>query len=905
MKKNTLFCGLLLTVMCLSAQEKPVIKIDFNEASRKDAEVLEPGYTPWAVGKANTYSEKTVDNVMLILRSEGVRASWSKALVQAATDNSRFTMDGLTMDGDKNPGEYSLIIKGLPSGVHTIQTFHNDWADPAQYCGLPIHILVNGVEKAVVTRSWQKTSTGDAASTMLSFSVASEADSVVLHFYTDADDDFDNETGTQTKLSGSPLMNGFELNTTDNTAKSKKPYPSDGDLHVDADAGSISLSWSSAGANVTKHYLYFGTDEVSVGRADTSSTCYVVSLPAQDTSYLQERVSNRHTYYWRVDEMDSNGVVTPGDVWTFRPRHLAFPGAEGYGRFANGGRDGKVVYVTNLNSSGPGSFREAIDKGGEPRTILFMVSGMIEVGLESVFTDDNLTIAGQSAPGNGICLIHCNMGLGDDVICRHIRFRRGYHETNHGNAMGISGSDHTICDHISTSWGSDETVSGRNAHNVTFQYSTISEALGMGHGFAATIGGDIGSYHHNFLVNCSGRNWSMGGGLTGDGYYAGRLDLFNNVCYNWWKRATDGGAHEVNFVGNYYKMGPDTNKRQIMVLQLEGTGKGTQSVYMNGNIREDYAGTKTGDVLNDTYKYELSGNQVLDWTPFVDEPFFPSYATIHSAEDAYKIVMSNVGANQPAFDEHDQRNVRESLERSWTYQGSSCQRGFINKEEEAGGFDIYPEASWAEGFDDDLDGLPNWFEAICGTNPASPAEDFSDSNADPDGDGYTLLEDYLNFMAEPHVFVAPGAQTSLKMSDYFAGFTASPQYRVEGNTNENVKMSLENGVLTIEVLASATGMARATMTVTDAEGSTYSRQIGVVVSSGLQDGLPEPVLTGRQTAIKSYRLYSTDGKLLEKKSFAQPVVLGELPLGQRSGGVYILKTTDSDGREASSKLLVR
>ena len=904
MKKLFATLGLLsLALIPLAAQDLPVIKIDFNEASRKDNEVLEPGYTPWAVGKANTYSEKTVDNVTLVLRSDGVRASWSKTLVQAAVENSRFTMDGLTMEGDKTPGEYTLIIKGLPAGTHTLQTFHNDWADPAQYCGLPIHVFVNGAEKAVVSRSWQKTSTAEAACAKLSFSVASEADSVVLRFYTDAEDDFDNETGTQTKLSGSPLMNGFELNTITASDQAKKPYPADGDLHADADGGSVVLSWSPANVGVTAHYLYFGKDEAALGQADTSSSLFMAKKVYADTVFAMDKLRNLDTYYWRVDEEDSTGQVTLGKVWSFRPRQLAFPGAEGYGRYANGGRGGRVVYVTNLNSTGPGSFREAVKDGSGPRTILFMVSGLIDLQLEKLFIDDNLTIAGQSAPGKGICLAHSDMGIGDDNICRFMRFRRGI--STNGNAMGVAGCDHTIVDHTSTSWGTDETISGRNALNVTFQYSMISEALGISHGFAATIGGKIGSYHHNFLVNCSGRNWSMAGNLDGSGNYITRMDLFNNVCYNWWKRTTDGSAHEVNFVNNVYKMGPDSNKKYLFEMQHEGYGKGTNRAYVSGNIRINKDGSVTEDQLNETYRIDISDGVTIDYETFVDEPFFPSYATIHSARDAYKIVLSDMGANQPVLDDHDRRNVYEALNQTWTYTGQPGYRGQIDSEEDAGGFEVYPEASWAEGFDDDLDGLPNWFEAICGTDPASPAEDFSDSNADPDGDGYTLLEDYLNFMAEPHVFVAPGAQTSLKMTDYFAGFTASPQYRIEGNTNENVKMNLADGTMTIEVLPAATGMARATMTVTDAEGSTYSRQIGVVVSRGLQDGLPEPVLVGRETEIKRYQLYSTDGKLLEKKSFAQPVVLGELPLDQRPGGVYILKTTDSEGRQATSKLLVR
>ena len=895
-----LLCGGLWR-LSLAAQDKPVIKVDFNEPSRKDNEVLEPGFTAWAFPKDTRQASLTVEGVTFTVSSEqNMRAGWNKAFVQEAVENSKLTGDGVNFDPKTLDGVLELGIKGLPAGTHTIQTYHNSWQDPASYTGWPIHILVGDEEKALIHRTFRKTSSAEAAIAMFSFQVLSDSDEVIIKFRTSIDDD-DPDDLDKTSYDVTPLLNGFELNTISAAAQSKKPYPADGDMHADVDGGSVLLTWSPAGGNIVRHRLYFGTDAALLAAADTTSALYMGALT--DTVCAKEGLDNLNTYYWRVDEVDTDGKTTVGNVWSFRPRHLAFPGAEGYGRYANGGRGGRVVYVTNLNSSGPGSFREAIKNGSGPRTILFMVSGLIDMQLEKLFIDDDLTIAGQSAPGKGICLAHCDLGIGDDNICRFLRFRRGI--STNGNAMGVAGCDHTIVDHVSTSWGTDETVSGRNAQNITFQYSMISEALGISHGFAATIGGKIGSWHHNFLVNCSGRNWSMAGNLDGGGNYITQMDLFNNVVYNWWKRTTDGSAHEVNFVNNVYKMGPDSNKKYLFEMQHQGYGLGTNRAYVSGNIRINKDGSITEDALNDTYRIDISDGVTIDYETFVDEPFFPSYATIHSAKDAYKIVLSNMGANQPILDDHDKRNVQEALNQTWTYTGQPGYKGQIDSEEDAGGFEVYPEASWAEGFDDDLDGLPNWFEAICGTNPASPAEDFCDSNADPDGDGYTLLEDYLNFMAEPHVFVAPGAQTSLKMSDYFAGFTASPQYRVEGNTNENVKMSLENGVLTIEVLASATGMVQATMTVTDAEGSTYSRQIGVVVSSGLQDGLSEPVLTGRQTAIKSYRLYSADGKLLEKKSFSQPVVLGELPLGQRSGGVYILKTTDSDGREASSKLLVR
>ena len=217
------------------------------------------------------------------------------------------------------------------------------------------------------------------------------------------------------------------------------------------------------------------------------------------------------TYYWRVDRTDASGVLTTGDVWMFIPRHLAFPGAEGYGRFARGGRGGKIVYVSNLNSEGPGSLRWALTNGSGPRTVLFKVAGIIDMEFKQCMVDDQVTIAAQTAPGKGICIKHSDIGLGSDNICRFLRARRGLGTSDDtGNAIGTAYSNHTIIDHTTASWGTDETFSSRSSRNITFQRSMISEALGIAghrnyaegtnHGYAATIGGDIGSFHHNLLA---------------------------------------------------------------------------------------------------------------------------------------------------------------------------------------------------------------------------------------------------------------------------------------------------------------------------------------------------------------------------------------------------------------------
>ena len=368
----------------------------------------------------------------------------------------------------------------------------------------------------------------------------------------------------------------------------------------------------------------------------------------------------------------------------------------------------------------------------------------------------------------------------------------------------------------------------------------ISEALGIAghrnysagtnHGYAATIGGDIGSFHHNLLAHCEGRNWSMGGGTDANGEYAGRLDIFNNVVYNWHERTTDGGAHEVNFVGNYYKMGADTKEKCLFSLDIEGNLKGTQSAYISGNVRDNRDGSLTIDKEGDTYRMRIrDGRSSVDWEYFVGAPFFPSYATIETASEAYKSVLSDVGANQPMQDLTDQRVVSETLSRSYTYVGSkSGIKGEIDDEQDAGGFEDYPEELRPISYDTDYDGLPNWWEDIRGTDPRTRTRDYVETNTDMEGDGYTELERYLDFMAQPHVWMPPTTQTVIDVKKLFAGYTNHPVFSV-ATAGTGVTATLTDGLLTIQA-GDAKALATLTLTVTDADNASYERRLCVAVT---------------------------------------------------------------------------
>lgn len=684
----------------------------------------------------------------------------------------------------------------------------------------------------------------------------------------------------------------------DYSAMATGPYPTDGDLHAEADEGSITLRWSAAIDHKTvSQQLYISTDKECLGEAETlaatlgTDTCHTVTLSQKNT-----------VYYWRVDRTDAEGNLTKGSVWSFMPRQLAFPGAEGYGRFAQGGRGGKVVYVTNLNARGAGSFHQAVTSGEGPRTVVFAVSGLITLD-NDITCDDNITIAGQTAPGKGVCFMGGTIGVANDNICRFIRSRRGG-TADTGGSIGFYYADHAIIDHVTASWGTDETFSSRSCRNITFQRSIISEALGIAghrnyaegtnHGYAATIGGDIGSFHHNLLADCYGRNWSMGGGTDANGHYAGRLDIFNNVVYNWGTRTTDGGAHEVNFVNNYYKMGPATTLTTLLTLDIEGNLEGTQSIYVSGNIRDNKNGTLTTDKLNDTYCLKIrDGRASLDWEPFVSEPFFPSYATIETAKEAYKSTLSDVGAHLPMADDTDLRIIGETLNRTYTYTGSkSGLKGQIDNESDAGGYEIYPEESRPEDYDTDKDGLPDWWEELHGTDTHSAAGDFTEANSDADGDGYTALEDYLHFMSAPHLLMQPGVQQNVTLAPLFAGYTDAPVYTVEG---DNLQTSLADGVLT--VTATEEGLYTLYIKVTDGAGASYTRPYHIAVTKNEAAAIDQTAADVSDfSGLHIVALYALDGTLLGRQ---------DISLSDLKAGVYLVKANDRQGRSKTYKVVKR
>lgn len=797
-------------------------KIDFDMANRQPSEVTTDGYTSWMVAQGTTDS-KTVDGITITISASGnanmLRSQWSKNDVK--TRGLKLTGDGVAAfisDNGNTPNitdksvAITLTVAGLPSGRHTLQAYHNGVNGYSHLA--PLSIRVNGqLVKRGVKQSENASTQEKAAQSYISFD-AEDGKNTVITYASEV---------TEGETFGSSLvyLNALIFDQAYTATQAQSPSPADGDSHFDADNGFVTLSWTAPSGTV-KHHLIVGTQPDNMVEVDATS----------DATYTMTGVSSLNQYYWRVDEEDGAGHITEGTVWSFRTRRLAFPEAQGYGKYAIGGRGGDVYHVTTLEDNGddnnptPGSLRYGIKKASGPRTIVFDVGGVISLKNRLTCSEPYVTIAGQTAPGKGIMLSTCPFGMGSDGITRFIRMRLGHKKLVNGvipgnrnggsygseagttaettvnglDGMGMAGNDHAIMDHCSISWTIDEAFSSRNAKNLTLQHTLISEALnvaghpnydaGTAHGYAATIGGGemssqlaVGSYHHNLLAHCEGRNWSISGGLDGKGNYDGHHDIFNNVVYNWGGRASDGGSHQINFVNNYYKKGPATSQNYLMRLQIEGTGTGTQSAYIHGNIRQERGhGNITEDQRGNTYRCEISSGQVVVWNPLADQPFFDSKADIETARAAYKNVLCDVGCTLPVTDNHDRRMISETLTGTASTQGSrSGKPGLIDSEEDTGcegfsGLDINT-AIREEGYDTDGDGMPDWWEEANRLNPT-----MADNNDDDDGDGYTNLENFLNWMAEPHFIINGRGKQPIDLKAYFAGYTNKPRYEIKPNS---------------------------------------------------------------------------------------------------------------------------
>lgn len=462
----------------------------------------------------------------------------------------------------------------------------------------------------------------------------------------------------------------------------------------------------------------------------------------------------------RYDELPHGGIP-------------AFPGAEGGGKYVVGGRGGRVIVVTNLNDDGPGSFRWACEQGGA-RVVVFNVAGIIHLKSPLIIRAPYISIYGQSAPGDGVCIAGESVWLNThDVIIRYMRFRRG--ETWVGrrdDAIGGNPVGNIMIDHVSATWGLDENMSmyrhmyndstGKiedkfGTVNITIQNSIFAEALDTwNHAFGSTLGGENCTFMRNLWANNAGRNPSIG--------WNGVFNFANNVVYNWVHRSIDGGDYraQYNIINNYFKPGPATPKNSTVghrILKPEsGRSKLPYKVYgrayVNGNVMEGYPKITANNWAGGVQIEEEDGVGEHEGYMRQNKPLIMPKFTILSAEAARTYVLANAGATLPVRDAVDARIVKEVTTGKATALPNvklpetqfkhrrlpidSYKIGIITDPSQVGG---YPEYKGTPYKDSDNDGMPDAYEKKKGLNPndASDASKLAKSKS-----GYTNIEEYLD-----------------------------------------------------------------------------------------------------------------------------------------------------------------
>lgn len=409
----------------------------------------------------------------------------------------------------------------------------------------------------------------------------------------------------------------------------------------------------------------------------------------------------------------------------------AFPGAEGAGKYTTGGRGGYVYTVSNLNDDGPGSLRDGIQKKG-PRYIVFSVSGYIDLLSQLVVNNKDITIAGQTAPGSGICLRRHGLRVNaDNVIIRYLRVRPGDLEKIELDAFTARKHKNIIIDHCSFSWATDEVCSVYDNENSTLQWCIISEGFNASvhskgeHGYGGIWGGMTATFHHNLLMNNNSRNPRLQGSRKISTLANEKAELVNNVIFNWGMKAMYAGENAQYIIrNNYFKYGPSTRKSAKRRLFEP------YSPYATFNFEGNVLCNEKDITKNNLIGVEMEADSINHYF-VLNKTSFTDYKE-EQAKKAYKKVIKQVGASLV----RDSVDIRLIAEMQGTENvAAPC---IINSQTDVGSWPVLEEISLSN--DKDKDGMTDEWEIKNGLNP----DDAADANKNDKDNNYTNIEYYLN-----------------------------------------------------------------------------------------------------------------------------------------------------------------
>jgi hypothetical protein len=500
----------------------------------------------------------------------------------------------------------------------------------------------------------------------------------------------------------------------------------------------------------------------------------------------------------------------------------AFPGAEGFGANATGGRGGTIYHVTNLNDSGTGSFRDAVSAPN--RTVVFDVGGVINISSKLAISG-NMTIAGQTAPG-GIVIYKNATSLtpSSNVIIRYMTFRQGINGASGDKSLAMMNGANIMLDHLSVMWGRWDTFgitadSGKAASDITFQDCILGEPINP-QNFGGLIDGQRRiTLARNLFINNNSRNPKA----------KGDLQYINNVIYNWGSNGYCGGHSGApwyeDLINNYFVAGPSSSTGNMLAQATAN-----DVVYQSGNYCDN-------DLVDTGADGKPEGRQVLqsDWAPYSGAvPTFATSAynvpavpvTTMSAADAFPYVLSVVG-NSLQRDSVDVRLVSQA-------KSLGTQGAIISSEADVGGQPAMTGGTCPT--DIDGDGIPDYFETALGLSPT-----VASNNGDYDGDGYTNIEHYINWLGGPHARVISGSYVDVALAQYTVGYATTATYTVSGATHGTVSLLADGKTARFTPAAGFTGLAEFSFTINDGRIATLKAGVLVEGSSAPIPLTPDPM----------------------------------------------------------------